>query len=54
MEAREYLLAPEDGARMAWLYRHGEVSAREEVEGGTRLVVRLSPGDHARFGHLPA
>jgi GTP-binding protein HflX len=54
MEAREYLLAPEDGARMAWLYRHGEVSAREEVEGGTRLVVRLSPSDHARFGHLPA
>ena len=54
MEEREYVLAPEDGARLAWLYRHGEVSAREEVDGGTRLTVRLSPSDHARFGHLPA
>ena len=53
MEEREYVLAPEDGARLAWLYRHGEVAAREEVEGGTRLTVRLSPADHARFAQLP-
>jgi GTP-binding protein HflX len=53
MVARDYLLAAEDGARLAWLYRHGEVTARAELEGGTQLTVRLSPADHARFAQLP-
>jgi GTP-binding protein HflX len=53
MVARDYLLAAEDGARLAWLYRHGEVTARAELEGGTQLTVRLSEADHARFAQLP-
>ncbi|MCX8135134.1 MAG: GTPase HflX [Roseococcus sp.] len=41
-----------DGARIAWLYRHGEVVGREEAEGRLRLTVRLSPADRARFAQL--
>jgi GTPase len=41
-----------DGARLAWLYRHGEVLERVEEEGTVRLTVRLSPADRARFGQL--
>ena len=44
----------EDGARAAWLYSHGEVLAREEMEDGrTRLTVRLSEIARARFDALP-
>ncbi len=53
MVARDYLLGPEDGARLAWLYRHGEVVARMDGEDGIRLTARLSPADHARFAQLP-
>ncbi len=53
MTEREYLLGPEDGARLAWLYRHGEVVSRADAEDGIRLTVRLSPADHARFAQLP-
>lgn len=49
LELAEYALAPEDGARLAWLYRHGEVVEREDGEGGVRLRVRLAPADRARF-----
>lgn len=49
MEVLDYTLAPEDGARLAWLYRHGEVIARDEDEGAIRLRVRLLPADRARF-----
>jgi GTP-binding protein HflX len=45
-------LPASDGARIAWLYRHGEVIAREEAEGRLRLTVRLSPADRARFAQL--
>ena len=38
-----------DGARLAWLYRHGEVVNREDREDGTAVTVRLSPADRARF-----
>jgi GTP-binding protein HflX len=44
-------LAAEDGARLAWLYRHGEVMAREEGEDGIRLTVRMTAADRDRF-HL--
>ena len=53
MVERDYLLGPEDGARLAWLYRHGEVVARSDGEDGIRLTARLSPADHARFAQLP-
>jgi len=46
---REFALAPEDGAGLAWLYRHGEVIAREDGAEAIRLSVRLSPEDAARF-----
>ncbi|HEV7457557.1 MAG TPA: GTPase HflX [Roseococcus sp.] len=53
MVTAELTLAPADGARLAWLYRHGEVLRRVEEEGAVRLTVRLSPADRARFGQLP-
>ena len=32
-----------DGAGLAWLYRHGEVLDRQNIEGKVRLTLRLSP-----------
>jgi GTP-binding protein HflX len=52
MVVAEVALAPADGARLAWLYRHGEVLERAETDGLIRLTVRLSPADRARFGQL--
>ena len=49
MELADYTLAPEDGARLAWLYRHGEVIGRAEDEETIRVRVRLLPADRARF-----
>ena len=46
-------LSAEDGARLAWLYRHGEVLERVENEGAIHLTVRLSPANRARFALLP-
>lgn len=46
---RDIVLPPEDGAALAWLYRHGEVLSREDAEDGIRLSVRMSPADMARF-----
>ncbi|MBB3897950.1 GTPase HflX [Roseococcus suduntuyensis] len=53
MVTAELTLTSADGARLAWLYRHGEVLERVEEEGAVRLTVRLSPADRARFGQLP-
>ncbi|MGE4480723.1 GTPase HflX [Acidocella sp.] len=41
-----------DGARIAWLYRHGEVLSREDGETRMKLRVRLSATDRARFDTL--
>ncbi len=49
MEIALYTLAADDGARLAWLYRHGEVVERHDDEGGVHLTVRLAPADRARF-----
>ncbi|HYZ31697.1 MAG TPA: GTPase HflX [Crenalkalicoccus sp.] len=49
METVEYAIPAEDGARLAWLYRHGEVVARDQAEGDVRVTVRLTPADRARF-----
>lgn len=43
----------EDGARLAWLYRHGEVLERVEGEGAIQLTVRLTPINRARYALLP-
>lgn len=41
-----------DGARIAWLYRHGEVLTREDGETHVRLEIRLAAADKARFEAL--
>ncbi|MGH6914051.1 MAG: hypothetical protein ACREH3_10130, partial [Geminicoccales bacterium] len=43
-----------DGARLAWLYRHGTVLTREELNGRTRLRVALEPSERDRLArHFP-
>jgi GTPase len=42
-------LDPGDGAGLAWLYRHGTVLSRSDLNGRTRLRVALEPADHARL-----
>jgi GTP-binding protein HflX len=49
LETVDYAIPVTDGARLAWLYRHGEVIARDDDEGDVRVTVRLSPADRARF-----
>lgn len=49
MEEADYALRPEDGAGLAWLYRHGEVIARDDAPDGVHVRVRLSPAARARF-----
>ncbi len=46
----EFTLGAHEGKRLAWLYRNGEVLAREDMEDGTAVLqVRLSEADRARF-----
>ncbi len=52
MEKAEYAIPPGDGARIAWLYQHGEVLERADAEDAIHLRVRLLPADRARFEHL--
>nr|WP_241671478.1 GTPase HflX [Dankookia rubra] len=54
LEVVDYAIPAADGARLAWLYRHGEVVARDDAEGDVRVTVRLSPADRARFEQSPA
>ena len=49
MEVADYDIPPADGARLAWLYQHGEVIGREDGEDAIRVTVRLLPADRARF-----
>ncbi len=46
------LLDHDDGKRMAWLYAHGDVIAREDGDEGSRLTVRLSADNLARWDDL--
>ena len=48
----DYAIPNEDGARLAWLYQHGEVIGRTELEDSVHMQVRLSPQDRARFEQL--
>ncbi len=41
-----------DGARLAWLYRHGDVIARRDRGAGARLRVGIDPADLARFERM--
>jgi GTP-binding protein HflX len=49
MELADYDIPPHDGARMAWLYQHGEVVERHDEEAAVHMRVRLLPADRARF-----
>ncbi len=49
MDVAEYDIPPGDGARLAWLYQHGEVIGREDAEDTIHVTVRLLPADRARF-----
>lgn len=49
MEVTGYDISPEDGARLAWLYEHGEVIDRQDADANIHVTVRLLPADRARF-----
>jgi GTPase len=50
LETAGYGIAASDGARLAWLYEHGEVVGREDGEDGVvNLTVRLRPADRGHF-----
>lgn len=49
MEVADYDIPPQDGARLAWLYQHGEVVKRHDDETAVHMKVRLLPADRARF-----
>jgi GTP-binding protein HflX len=49
METVDYAIPASDGARLAWLYQHGEVLDRTDDDEVIRLTVRLSSADRARF-----
>jgi GTP-binding protein HflX len=51
MEVADYTLPPADGARLAWLYQHGEVIGRDDADDAIHVTVRLLPADRARFEH---
>jgi GTP-binding protein HflX len=49
MEVADYDIPPQDGARVAWLYQHGEVVERYDDDAAVHMKVRLLPADRARF-----
>ena len=49
METADYIILPTDGARLAWLYEHGEVINRADDDEAIHVTVRLLPADRARF-----
>jgi GTPase len=49
LEEQRYAIPHADGARLAWLYAHGEVTARADTEAATEVTVRLLPEDRVRF-----
>ncbi|MBV9539417.1 MAG: GTPase HflX [Acidisphaera sp.] len=49
MEVADYAIPSADGARLAWLYDHGEVICRNDGDEAVHVRVRLLPADRARF-----
>jgi GTP-binding protein HflX len=49
MDVVDYAIPPADGARLAWLYAHGEVIERQDEAETISVRVRLLPADRARF-----
>jgi GTP-binding protein HflX len=52
MEVAHYDIPPGDGARLAWLYQHGEVVERADGDEAVHVEVRLLPADRARFERI--
>ncbi|MDO9707108.1 GTPase HflX [Paracraurococcus lichenis] len=44
-----YDIPAAEGARLAWLYAHGEVTGRQDHDDAIHVTVRLAPEDRARF-----
>jgi GTP-binding protein HflX len=49
MDVACYDIPVDDGARLAWLYEHGEVIGRDDGEDEVHVTVRLLPADRSRF-----
>jgi GTP-binding protein HflX len=49
MEQADYDIPHHQGARLAWLYAHGEVIGRRDNDEAAHVTVRLLPADRARF-----
>ena len=49
LETAAYDIESSDGARLAWLYQHGEVTERRDDAELVHVTVRLLPADRARF-----
>ncbi|GBR70484.1 GTPase HflX [Gluconobacter kanchanaburiensis] len=49
MKSVDVRLAITDGAALAWLYQHGEVTGRTDLEDGMDVQVRLFSADLERF-----
>ncbi len=49
---RVFQLKPGDGEALAWLYRHGRVTARDEAEDGLTVTARLDAQALGRFERL--
>ncbi len=49
MELADYHIPSQEGARLAWLYQHGEVVDRQDDDTAVHVTVRLLPADRARF-----
>ena len=47
MELADYDMPTQDGARLAWLYQHGEVVDRHDADAAVHVTVRLLPADRA-------
>ncbi len=49
MVVADYAIPHADGARIAWLYQHGEVISRVDEDEAVRVTVRLLPADRDKF-----
>ena len=45
-------LPTSDGEALAWLYRHGRITAREDIDGAVILSARLDPQALGRFERM--
>jgi GTP-binding protein HflX len=51
-QSREFVLKPENGAAIAWLYAHGFVEERQDFEDKIVLKVNIADKDAVRFAKL--